>query len=92
MGEVEGMRGQRGGIKEGLVGEGGVGTGWRGILAGGRKTWDGPELHYCRSGPPQKEDWRGQRGERWWSMKGVGDRGKEENVRVREHRCMADEA
>ena len=31
-------------------------------------------------------------GERWWSTKGMGDRGKEENVRVREHRCMKEEA
>jgi hypothetical protein len=31
-------------------------------------------------------------GERWWSTKGMGDRGKEEKVRVRKHRCMTDEA
>jgi len=31
-------------------------------------------------------------GERWRSTKGMGDRGKEENVRVQEHRCMTDEA
>ena len=31
MGEVEGMRGQRGGIKEGLVGKGGVGRGGGGF-------------------------------------------------------------
>jgi hypothetical protein len=35
---------------------------------------------------------RGEIGDIWWCMKGAGDRGKEENVRVREHRCMADEA
>ena len=31
-------------------------------------------------------------GERWRSTKDMGDRGKEENVRVRKHRCITDEA
>jgi hypothetical protein len=49
----------RGGERRGTVGGGGRNGGRGGVLEGARRTWGGPELQQCNSGPPRTEDGRG---------------------------------